>query len=279
MKTLFKIALALVVIGIVIGIVGLATGGIGSFATTADDYTLVEETYAVGTIAEIELSFVNKRIYVLPSETDEIEIVYYVTEREPVTITETATKLSFIEQYDWNWFQGFNWFGSWNIDPAFTACYVYLPDGGSYTIDATTTNGSLEVNDLDNLDQLDLLSTNGAIDLDTLVVAQGIDVYTTNGSLHISSVTCAGTIDASTTNGTITMDAFTATDIDADTTNGNITITIDAAYEEYRIEMDTTNGKMYIDGVERNDGLYNASASATIDLDTTNGNIRVNFTE
>ncbi len=278
MKTLFKIALGLVIVGIIIGIAGIIAGGAGVFGTTnPDDYILIEESYDVGSIDKVVLQFANKRIYILPSESDQIEIKYYETEQDPVVITETSSTLSFIEDNDWDFFWSFDFSWLWNHSAQYTHCYLYLPVGSTFAIDAMTSNGDISIEDLTNLDYLDLHTSNGAFEFTNIAVDNDLVATTSNGGIDVLNVICGGLFDVATSNGAIDVTNLTADEIEADTSNGSITFSVVGAYADFRIILDTSNGSMYIDGNKVADGRYNTDRSREINLDTSNGTIRLNF--
>ncbi|HAQ57225.1 MAG TPA: hypothetical protein DCR44_07530 [Acholeplasmatales bacterium] len=299
MKVLGRITFILFLVGLGLVIAGLVAGGTGAFGNlTAEDYILVDETYDVGTIDTLTLSFANKNIEVLPSDTAQIRIVYYVTEEDPVVVTETATALAFEEEVDWqirlfnwNWLQWFN--------PELFDCTVYLPVDVAFSLDMSTFNGSIDIDNLDELTTISANTSNGDITLADLAVSGAISIISSNGAFNVSNVTAGGNVNLRTSNGRITVDGLVAqgdvilktsngpvlvtgiatSDLEVDTSNGRIEVTFVGSYADYRILMETSNGSMYIDGDERNDGHYNTTLSDTIDLDTSNGNIFLNFND
>ncbi len=298
MKTLGRIAFILFLIGLGLVIAGLVAGGTGAFGNlTPEDYVLVDETYDVGTIDAIVLSFANKNIEVLPSDTAQIRIVYYVTEDDPVIVTEGATTIEFEEEIEWQ-FHWFNWNWFPPLNPEFFDCTLYLPADVAFSLDMSTSNGAIDIHDLDQLVLIDAYTSNGAVTLVDLAVTDAIAILSSNGAFDVANVTAGGAVNLRTSNGRITVDGLIAqgdvtlktsngpvtvtgietSDLEVDTSNGRIEVTVVGSYEDYRILMETSNGSMYIDGVEKNDGRYNTSLSDTIDLDTSNGNVRLNFT-
>jgi len=298
MKTLGRIAFILFLIGLGLVIAGLVAGGTGAFGNlTPEDYVLVDETYDVASIDTLRLSFANKNIEVLPAETAQIRIVYYVTVDDPVIVTEGVDVLEFEEDVDWQ-FQWFSWNWFQSLNPEFFDCTLYLPADVAFSLDLSTSNGTIDINDFDQLVMIDAYTSNGAVTLGDLVVADTIAIISSNGAFDITNVTAGGTVNLRTSNGRITVNGLVASgdvtlktsngpvnvtgietaDLEVDTSNGRIDVTVVGSYDDYRILMETSNGSMYIDGDEKNDGRYNTSLSDTIDLDTSNGNVHLNFT-
>jgi len=297
MKTLGKIALGIFLIGLGLILAGFIAGGSGAIGhLTPDDYTLVDETYDVGTLTMIELVFANKRIDIVPATDDQIRIVYYVTEDNPVVVTRDDTILTFEEEVEWvfQWFD-FGWF--WGVSEEYFDCTLYLPAEAILALDLSTSNGHIECSDLPNLTAIVGYTSNGAIALSNLSVSGGISIVSSNGAFNVENVTAGGTVTLrssngridvndltaggdvilKTSNGPVDVDGLSADNLEVDTSNGAIDVAIVGAYEEFKILMETSNGSMYIDGEERNDGRYNTSLADTIDLDTSNGSIRLNF--
>ncbi|MCK7486433.1 MAG: DUF4097 domain-containing protein [Bacillus subtilis] len=223
-------------------------------------------------------------------------MVYYVTEEDPVIVTEGATTLEFEEEIEWE-FHWFNWNWIQNLNPEFFDCTLYLPADVAFTLDMSTSNGSIDINDLDEIVMIDAYTSNGAVTLGDLEVAGAIAIISSNGAFSLENVTVGGNVNLRTSNGRISIDGLVAqgdvvlktsngpvlvtrietSDLEVDTSNGRIDVSIVGDYADYRILMETSNGSMYIDGDEKNDGRYNTSLSDTIDLDTSNGNVHLNF--
>ncbi|MFA5005990.1 MAG: DUF4097 family beta strand repeat-containing protein [Candidatus Izemoplasmatales bacterium] len=297
MKILGRISLGIFLVGLGLVIAGLIAGGTGAFhRLTDDDFILVDETYDVGTLELVKLVFANKRIDVVPSETDQIRIVYYETAEDPVVVTEDATSLAFEEELDF----GFEWFDFqwlWPISPEYYGCTLYLPADAVLSLDLTTSNGGIdiagmtaltgidaytsngEINllDVDVAGDLEMVSSNGAFDVENVTAFGKVTFRTSNGKISIDGLVALGEVVLKTSNGPVDVDGLVADDLEVDTSNGRIDVAIVGDYAHYRILMETSNGDMYIDGEEKNDGRYNTSLEPTIDLDTSNGDVRLNF--
>lgn len=296
MKILGRISLGIFLIGLGLVIAGLIAGAGAFRPVTAADYILVDETYEVGTLETIVLSFANKRIDVVPSEDDLIRIVYYVTEEDPVTVTADATSLAFEEEVDWtvDWFD-FSWL--WPVSQEYFQCTLYLPADAVLALDMSTSNGEIEISELAALATLDAYTSNGAVTLSDVAVAGAIGIVSTNGAFTVNDVLAGENVSLRTSNGRITVDALVASgtvvlktsngpvevdglvadNLEVDTSNGRIDVAVIGSYDDYRILLETSNGSMYVDGVEKNDGSYNVGRTPTIDLDTSNGNVYLDF--
>jgi hypothetical protein len=297
MKAIGKIALGIFLIGLGLIVAGLIAGGAGVIPSySGDDYTLVDESYSTAGIVNLNLDFRNKRIEVLPAEDDEIRIVYYVTEDHPVIVTEEDTSLTFIEESDWL----FGWFDfTWFIPDDYFACTLYVPATAVLALDMSTSNGTIDIDGFTGLVTIDATTSNGQVTLGNIVTSGAISVVSSNGAIVTHDIVAGGDIMFRTSNGRITIDTLATTDdvvlktsngpvdveglvasgLEVDTSNGRIDVTMTGSYDDYKILMETSNGDMYINGVKRNDGAYNTDVAATIDLDTMNGDIHLDFTE
>ena len=105
------------------------------------------------------------------------------------------------------------------------------------------------------------------------------------GALQIDSTVCTtsgncGTPNTtSATNGSITGLNVSSEDIRLNSTNGTIDLEVAGDKDDYEVFMDTTNGDMIYDGIEVSQEHFNTDGIHLIELDTTNGDVRLSFKE
>ena len=87
MNKYIKIGLFLIIIGIVAFVVVAVLND--SFPKFADEeFTLVEKTYAKDRFEDLTIDLINQQVIIEPSETDELYIKYYDSERLYINVTE-----------------------------------------------------------------------------------------------------------------------------------------------------------------------------------------------
>ncbi|MCP2031077.1 hypothetical protein L1277_001168 [Okibacterium sp. HSC-33S16] len=127
-------------------------------------------------------------------------------------------------------------------------------------------NGSVTATGLDG--NLDLSTTNGTLRIEES--SGRLDLETTNGRIELADASSPN-VDAETTNGTVQMQFSAAPDVvSARSTNGEISVSVPDDDESYRVDADTTNGK-----VDTADIRTDPDADRSITARTTNGRVTV----
>jgi hypothetical protein len=277
MRKIIGVTFLLIFVGVIVTIVGfLMSDSTDLNLFERPNYELTELSYEADEIDSFKMIFLNRGLEVYPSVDDKIKIEYYEAENDWIEVNLEGTKLDLLNRSRWYLFTTRNW---WNIgEPNYWVVKVYLPEGLiNYSLDLTTSNGSIEIKDIENINVIDLGTSNGAIRLTNVVSTGGIKADSSNGKVILTNIVSGGLIDLRTSNGDIIVDSITAMNLKVLTSNGSIDVDIIASYEDYRVELATSNGKTYIDGLQRNDPIYNASKTNLIRLNTSNGTIRLNF--
>lgn len=296
MKTLLRIALALLLIGIGGVIVfGIVAGDSASNIFSEDNsYTYEEKTYSVDELNSIIIAVENKRITVMPSENDEIKLEYYVSEKDPVTVTTTSSTIEVENETEW--FAGFFNLFAFLKNPEYSQFNLYLPSSMELDLSLSSMNGEIIVSDLTHFKDLTIWTSNGEISLDNVnltgslsmhssngrlniddsSVTESVVMYTSNGRVHIDGL-IADEVEVTTSNGDIDCQNVTTDSLDLTTSNGVIEVQINGAFEDYYLKMATTNGSYYLNGSKVVQNSYHDSLDKVIDCHSSNGNIRVNF--
>lgn len=277
MRKIIGVTVLLVFLGVVFTVVGFLLSDNTDFVIfDTADYTLKELTYEAVEIDDLKLILNNREVSIVPSETDQIIITYYESENDWFDVEKDDNQLEIINRT--KWFFGFSW-GLFNLSGSnYDEVKIQLPSSViDYSIDITTSNGAIELNDLVQLKELKLKSSNGAIKVNDIHVTDYFKIDTSNGKITINDVSSDVLMNVHTSNGGIYLDGLSTNNLNASTSNGSIEIKISGKYEDYRIEMDTSNGSTYINGVEKNDSVYNPSEQNVLNIDTSNGSIRLNF--
>ncbi len=291
------------IVGCILAVGGLAASITGSLVdgkeffpvVTAGDYT--EATPHVENIVDVDtisLDLSNRSIDIVTADTDTITVAYYEAEHDQIDVTLTSGELIVASQWE-SWFSFFSW--NWIIsNPAVLTVTLTVPESSSLSIEATTSNGTVDVDEFLSVSNLDLATSNGAITLDGVGTGSDIDLSSRNGRIEVSDVTVSGTLDIDTSNGRIVLDdievptlsahtsngpieaaSITSQDTHLDTSNGNITASFSGQLDDYRVNLATSNGSYYINGTKVTTNAYNTHLTERIRLETSNGTIRLNF--
>lgn len=299
MGKIFKIALALFLIGVGIVATFAALSDEPIFETFAavneDDFEYNELVYDADEFADFDFEFENRDFIIRPSSDGSIKITYYTTEKDDVVITEDGDTLKLVNDVEWynNFFIGFNFV----VNDNFYDVYIYLPSTVVYDLIIDTSNGILDMNDINNINVLDFNTTNGMITLDN-VSTQTMTLDTSNGAIRLTDVSILGDLEVDTSNGRIYLTNVVANDIDcytsngriiADnvdcndiklrTSNGGIELTLAGEKADYEVQMSTSNGDLTYDGIGVTSQRFNEDGQYLADLHTSNGDITIDFTE
>lgn len=276
MRKIIGITLLLVFLGVLFTVIGFLLSDDTDFTIFERPvYTLKEITREASEIKDFNIILDNREVNIIPSENDQIVITYYESEYDWFEVENDEDQLKIINRT--KWFLGISW-GIFNLGVDYTKVEIQLPLSVlDYALDIRTSNGRINLNDLVQLKELKLISSNGTISVNDVYVTDYFKLDTSNGKVLMNDVSCDVIMNIHTSNGEINIDKLAADNIKASTSNGSITLKIIGQYEDYRIEMETSNGTNYIDGEEKNDSVYNPSLSKLINLDTSNGSIRLSF--
>lgn len=138
---------------------------------------------------------------------------------------------------------------------------VFLPISYMEALTVTTTNGKIDLTDLElQLSKLRIDSTSGTVDLKS-VVASNIYLSTTSGTLNLGSLE-AENIRLDTTSGDITCDELTG-NVEYTSTSGNVDIRSASGSGSYKAN---NSGKLNVNYVEVNGDIYLFNKNENIHL-------------
>ncbi len=296
MGKIFKVALALFLIGVGIVATFAALSDEPIFATeNQDDFEYNELVYDANEFTNFDFNFENRDFIIRPSTDGSVKITYYTTEKDTVVITEDTDTLTLVNEVEWfnNWFNIFNF----AVNDDFYDIYVYLPITEAYDLSIDTSNGTLDINDLNNIEILYFNTSNGMITVDN-VTTQIMTLDTSNGAIRLTDVTIEGDLEADTSNGRIYLTNVVIEDIDCytsngkiiavgvdceniklRTSNGDIELELETIKEDYEVKMSTSNGDLTYDGIGVTSERFNEDGEYLADLHTSNGDITIEFME
>jgi len=295
MYKLIKVGLVLIIIGFIASVgFGLVSGASFNSYFGDEDFTYVEKTYAADDFTGFDFNLANKAVIILPSETGNIDIKYYDSDLNWIEVDETGSELVLQSENEWysNLVVSFNLISI----SKYADFYLYIPVTEKYDITIDTANGAVTLDDYLVAGNLYLTTSNGAITLTNVESDGAIDLTTSNGRITLTNVETpdeisadsrngrivlenvnALAIDAETSNGSIIGSGLETSNIDAHTSNGNIELSIICSFADYHLRMTTSNGSYYLNDHKVSTNNYNTDKNNELLLDTSNGNIEVNF--
>lgn len=268
-------------IALVASLVGIVYTGLWIF----NHYDWVEAEYGAGeiqveTINEdfaseilagdewtIETDFDSMDIQIVLTDGDEVTVVhkYYEDDEFTYDFDYDNNILTLTSDLDNQYFWGVS-----GIFQLFTENYSVRIEVPSSLVMETATlvtmNGDVDIRNVD-FETIDITTSNGAIEVTDINMVDHLTVHTSNGSILIKDITVAanGTLDASTSNGSIDVTNTNFQEYYLDTSNGSIELkNLNVTLQDGQVLVaDTSNGKIDLENVYVDD----------ITLDTTNGDI------
>lgn len=268
-------------LALVASLVGIVYTGIWIF----NHYDWVEAEYGAGeiqveTITEdfsaeilaggewtIDTNFESMDIQVVLTDGDEVTVVhkYYEDDEFTYDFDYENNVLTMTSELDNQYFWGIS-----SIFRIFTENYsVRIEVPSTLVLDnatLVTLNGEVEIRNVD-FDTIDITTSNGSIEISDINMVDDLTVYTSNGSILIKDVTVAtdGTLDAETSNGSIDVTNTNFHNYYLDTSNGSIELeNLNVTLQDGLVLVaETSNGKIDLENVYVDD----------ITLDTSNGDI------
>jgi len=154
---------------------------------------------------------------------------------------------------------------------------ISVPRGTSLNdVTLNTNNGRIEITDL-NANTLKADTSNGAIKTDNVVIGSNTSLTTSNGEVDILGA-FSDTTYVKTSNGKIVGDGTFNGKTTFKSSNSSITFKNKIKRNDTNIIADTSNGTIRInDSKVGDDFKENNGANNSIDLDTSNGGITINF--
>jgi hypothetical protein len=292
-KTL-RFGLAFVLIGVaVVMIVGIMTKD-NFFTVDEGMFTSYSDTYTKDEISKFDFNFDNRKIYVLPSDNDDIHVEYYLYEKE--TFSSSVDNGTLRMKIDLRWY--YNFFNFYNLtNPGYYVVNLYLPTSIlDYSLDLATSNGNISLSGIPELQDVELSTSNGDIIINQLD-ANMIDLSTSNGKIELSDVISTTNINGKTSNGRIILDNVKGVDLDFGTSNGRITadliecenlelsssngevnVEVIGTNDDYKIRLATSNGDRVLNDIKVDQNNFNTDKSNYINIESSNGDVELKFT-
>ncbi len=225
----------------------------------------------------------NKSIVVKRSPDEKVYLKTYESNTEYYDITE-GEDLKI--EYKNNWFNkginlDFNWIFNFNK----FNCELYIPENMNLNLVLENVNGSIYVYDV-NVNSLSVNGKNGSITIEDVTTIEDLEVYNKNGNINVEEVKVRkGNINNK--NGSININTVDGNSVKTSNKNGNIYI--QDIYSNNNINVDNTNGKIDFNNIDfeytlemnsTNGGITGSlgdlERNYSFDLKTTNGKVELN---
>lgn len=256
MKKTAKVAVALLIAGVVLALAGFAMAGF-DFGNLNAGGALVERTFeSEGDVLELVVADRNADIVITPSEDGRARLTCQENEEAAYDIREQEGTL-YIEKVE----QRQNGLGAWFGFHQSGKLEVELPAG--VALDISNDNGAVQVDGGDagiSFPTVTIATDNGPIELRG-AQAGAISLRNDNDSVTVENVT-AETLNAETDNAPITLNGVQAGAITLRTGNDNVRM---ESVEADALEAVTDNGDVTFDGL---------TVRESLSLHTDNGDIR-----
>lgn len=255
MKKTVKVAVAVLIVGVVVMLAGFAMAGFDLNAL-ASGGTLVSRQYeAEGDVTELVVADRNADIVITPSEDGKARLTCWENEEMAYDIREEGCRL-YIEKVE----QRQNGLGAWFGFHLNGKLEIELPAGAH--VDISNGNGAVRVDGGDGVSfpTVTIATDNGPIAVRN-VSSGAVALGTDNDSVTVENMS-ADTLRVKTDNGSIDLNGVQADDISLRTGNDNVRM---EGVEADALEAVTDNGDVTFDGL---------TVRESLSLQTDNGDIR-----
>ena len=293
MKTALKIFIVVIIILLIffITVLFLIDFDFDNLFYKDKDYQYKEDVFDFNA-KEIAVEAENRLVKFEPSSDNRIKVAYYESSKDTVYAAQKNDKLSV-----YNRDRKRRWFVFDFVSANVRTITIWLPQSFEGDINVETSNGSITLDDIGTLVELDLTTSNGKITLEKLSAKQEIKLSTSNGNINIKNVSCYSEINASTSNGKLNIEKMMASRFDgrtsngkvimkdincnnikAHSSNGSITLHANGNKDDFEIRAHTNNfDKITLDEIRIYPGVINEGKAYRIDLSTSNGDIEIKF--
>ncbi|MED3912786.1 DUF4097 domain-containing protein [Peribacillus simplex] len=270
MKNVIKNLLSVTVaLGLVVIITTACTKGSSSVKQNhSTQYK--EKSYSVNAnkVNQISLSYRDRNVELVRSTDNAVHITYFQNDKESYEINvsdENKLKMKAITNKRLKDYIGLD------ADKAHRYVKIAVPSGITSGIDIKTSNGDIDLSEVNISGAVDATTSNGKIKVSNVAVDKNLKMESKNDDIILSSVGIKGTFDATTSNGNIEVTKVAVKDtLKLSTTNGDITGIIKGAYDAFSISSHTSKGKNNLPENKIN-------GDKTLDVSTNNGDINLEF--
>lgn len=259
--------------GVVMVALGLAlfTSACATDSSSQDTSTSYEEkSYTVDAekIAQMSLITRDRTVELVESTDNQIHIHYFENDKESYEINVSGNKeliMEAVNNKNWKDYIGLD------TEKAHRNVKIAVPTGMASGIKIKTSKGDIVLSEVDIAGSVDATTSDGKIELTNVSVDTMLKLETKNDDMILSEVNVKGSIDTSISNGNIKVTEVAVDDtLKLKSKNGNITGTVKGSYDVFTITSNASKGK---NNLPENKG----GGAKTLDVSTNNGDINLEF--
>lgn len=231
---------------------------------------LVEKSYSVDAekVNKITLSDQGRKVELVKSEDNEIHITYFENDKESYDINvsdENELVMKAVTNKQWKDYIGLD------LDKSNRYVQIAVPNGIHSGVEITTSKGDIVVSDLDIDGSVDATTSDGTIELTNVEIGNALNLKTKNDDMMLSGVSVKGSVNGTVSNGELKVEkvAFDGA-MKLTTKNGDITGTIIGSYDDFRISSEASKGKSNLPESK-------GGGAKPLDVSTNNGDINLEF--
>ncbi len=174
---------------------------------------------------------------------------------------------------------------------------VFVDYVSTNSMDITNSNGMVEVSDSTTrfdgkiknsngqvifinteFDNLEVENDNGKIEADGLYCNTNLDIENNNGKVDISNLNVASILNIGTSNALIEIDDINyGNKATLTTSNGRVDVELEGEVEDYTLDLETSNGKIYVDDVVQENKFKQQNGERLLKVKNSNGEISLDF--
>ncbi|WP_313894133.1 DUF4097 family beta strand repeat-containing protein [Psychrobacillus sp.] len=265
MKNTFKKAAAVCV---TLGLVFF----ISACATQKESISYEEKSYSIDAdkVTQISLSDRDRKVELVESMDSKIHITYFESDKESyeVNITEeNELVMKLVTDKDWKDYVGLD------TDKAYRLVQIAVPSGISSGVNIITSKANIILSDVNIDGSVEATTSDGSIEITNASVSDNLKLKNKNDDIILSGVNAVGSIDATISNGNIEVTKVAVDKaLKLKTKNGDITGTIIGSYDAFNITSDASKGK-------NNLPENKSSGDKTLEVSANNGDINLEFVD
>lgn len=305
LKKLTIVGLVCLFIGLVLLIVGFAITGFDITKISTESKYQMKNFVSTNDVKEIIVEERNLLFEIRKSTDDKVHFTYYENDKEFYDIKQSDDGiLSIIKKDTRIWYDFI-----FNINFQTNKPIIYIPDDFSGDLSVEDSNSSIDISDI-TAGNISLTTSNAKIIANDIVTSGKFEASSSNGTIVISKIKAEGDFICNTTSGKIDLKEIEADNFDLKTSNA--IVILNAIVSQNDIVIETSNAQVRFEDIDfgnrfrcrssngsikgeikgkladytirsrtsngNNNLPENSSGGAkTIDIETSNNSIEVNF--
>lgn len=198
----------------------------------------------------------NIAISVVPSQDDKIRFIYSEREKELYEF-DNSDNITVKKIYNYKWYEYISVMDFHSEEP-FT---IQLPVKFTGKLNLTTNNAKIEIRDV-SMQNIIATTSNGRVEFNNVNIMDDISVKTNNSTVDLNCIQVNGKIDLTTNNGSVILTDISAKAITAKTSNNKINAkNIDVVDD---ILFKTSNGKIEFEFISADNSIILATNNSKI---------------